>query len=935
MFKNMRLSVKISLGFATLLGIAIALGGMAVYNMDIAATEATKLADEYVPEVKIANNLRGAANRVMYQMRGYALSEDGKYYTQAQEEMKAVKTHLGEAEELSLTATNLKALKDQLATATKAVDAYEGLMGETDTTIDNMKDIRGTLDSSASSFMKVCDEYLAGQNAKFVKELGERVTKIEALTKIVELGSSVRVANFKAQATNDMSLMQSAADKLATIKTHTDVIRPITSKPEDIERLDTIESSAAKYAENIQAYIKTNGEMAAAGKRMDAAASAYMNSCNDFLAGQNQKMRKEFDQADADLEERLQKITLINDIIDTGNAARVGNFKAQAQQSAQAMQQTMEGFKKVKDIASDLRQITREDADIKRIKKTEEAADEYLSAMETYLGNFQQLAKHRKEMDAAAGQYVAVCGTYLEGQESKLRTGMTERHEKITLANDVIGLANDSRVKAFKAQATSTPALMQAAIGNFDEADKVYKDMLKITRKDVDIKRIASTKAAGDAYKTALGGFLVQWSTLQDLGKQRDTAGKSVIEACKATAEAGITATETISQEAATSLANSTSTMISGLIIAVIVGVIMALVITRGITKPFQNIFKGLKKFSTKELNETGTTFNRIIESLTTGVEQTTSAAGQVASASQSLAQGSSEQAASLEETTASMEEMSSMTSQNADNANEAKKLAETAWSSAEKGTEAMSRMSSAIDDIKTSSDETAKIIKTIDEIAFQTNLLALNAAVEAARAGEAGKGFAVVAEEVRNLAQRSAEAARTTADMIEGSVKNADNGVNISREVAETLSEIAEGSRKVNDLVGEISAASNEQSQGIGQISTAVTQMDQITQSNAANAEESASASEELSAQAEELSRMVGDLEGIVNGNDSQKNHHSATPGASTGGQSHSSLDAIKHLVEKRTSATPTSSSAPTNSDSPSPEELIPLGAEEELAKF
>ena len=166
--------------------------------------------------------------------------------------------------------------------------------------------------------------------------------------------------------------------------------------------------------------------------------------------------------------------------------------------------------------------------------------------------------------------------------------------------------------------------------------------------------------------------------------------------------------------------------------------------------------------------------------------------------------------------------------------------------------------MSQAIDDIKTSSDETAKIIKTIDEIAFQTNLLALNAAVEAARAGEAGKGFAVVAEEVRNLAQRSAEAARNTADMIEGSVKNADNGVQISQEVGQSLQEIAEGNRKVNDLVAEIAAASAEQAQGIEQINTAVGQMDQVTQSNTASAEESSSAAEELASQAQELKGMV-----------------------------------------------------------------------------
>ncbi|MCP4379243.1 MAG: methyl-accepting chemotaxis protein [bacterium] len=257
----------------------------------------------------------------------------------------------------------------------------------------------------------------------------------------------------------------------------------------------------------------------------------------------------------------------------------------------------------------------------------------------------------------------------------------------------------------------------------------------------------------------------------------------------------------------------------------------------------------------------------RIIEGLSSGAEQTSSASGQVASASQSLAQGTSEQAASVEEVTSSIEEMSSMTKQNATNADEAKSLSANATAGTDKGTEAMGRMSVAIEDIKTSSDETAKIIKTIDEIAFQTNLLALNAAVEAARAGEAGKGFAVVAEEVRNLAQRSAQAARDTAEMIEGSVKNADSGVIISKEVASLLEDIAGDNGKVNDLVAEIAAASNEQAQGIDQINTAVSQMDQVTQSNAANAEESASAAEELSAQAEQLGSMVVELQGVVGG--------------------------------------------------------------------
>ncbi|HSQ42441.1 MAG TPA: methyl-accepting chemotaxis protein [Fibrobacteraceae bacterium] len=241
---------------------------------------------------------------------------------------------------------------------------------------------------------------------------------------------------------------------------------------------------------------------------------------------------------------------------------------------------------------------------------------------------------------------------------------------------------------------------------------------------------------------------------------------------------------------------------------------------------------------------------------------QVSSAAQQISAGSQSLAQGANEQASSLEEVSSSLEEMSSMTKQNADNAAQARTLSAESNDSAKTGSEAMERMSGAINRIKESSDQTAKIVKTIDEIAMQTNLLALNAAVEAARAGEAGRGFAVVAEEVRNLAQRSAQAAKNTADMIGESVKNADDGVKIAEEVSNSFSLIAGGAGKVNDLISEIAAASKEQAQGIEQVSTAVSQMDKVTQQNAANAEESASAAEELSSQSEELQGMVGQFQ-------------------------------------------------------------------------
>ncbi|WP_415910757.1 methyl-accepting chemotaxis protein [Oleiharenicola sp. Vm1] len=211
----------------------------------------------------------------------------------------------------------------------------------------------------------------------------------------------------------------------------------------------------------------------------------------------------------------------------------------------------------------------------------------------------------------------------------------------------------------------------------------------------------------------------------------------------------------------------------------------------------------------------TGRSIRRVISELVRGADQITSAAGQVSTASQSLARGASDQAASLEETSAALEEMSSMTKRNADGATQANHLARSARSAADAGATDLRAMSTAMADIKRASDDIAKIIQTIDEIAFQTNILALNAAVEAARAGEAGAGFSVVAEEVRALAQRSAVAARETAAKIEGAITKTSQGVQISELVSNRLVEIVEKVRSVDELVAEVATASREQNQG------------------------------------------------------------------------------------------------------------------------
>lgn len=249
---------------------------------------------------------------------------------------------------------------------------------------------------------------------------------------------------------------------------------------------------------------------------------------------------------------------------------------------------------------------------------------------------------------------------------------------------------------------------------------------------------------------------------------------------------------------------------------------------------------------------------NDVMSNINMASEQVASGARQVSDSSMALSQGATEQASSVEELTASLEEIASQTRLNADNASQANSLAVTAKGNAIQGNDQMKEMLNAMEEINESSSNISKIIKVIDDIAFQTNILALNAAVEAARAGQHGKGFAVVAEEVRNLAARSANAAKETTDMIEGSIKKVEGGTKIANQTAEALNKIVEDVTKVTNLVSSIAIASNEQASGIAQVNQGIMQVSEVVQTNSATSEESAAASEELSSQAELLKEQV-----------------------------------------------------------------------------
>lgn len=288
---------------------------------------------------------------------------------------------------------------------------------------------------------------------------------------------------------------------------------------------------------------------------------------------------------------------------------------------------------------------------------------------------------------------------------------------------------------------------------------------------------------------------------------------------------------------------------ITGLLALLTVGA--AVWFASSITAPLRRIFKGLKRFSTQELNAMGRTFQTIGRDISLATDH-------ISSMSNHISEASTNQAASLEETSASMEEISSVTQQNSENAQQSSKLSTAAQESVQEGSRAMTEMSAVMDKIQSSSKQIASILKIIDDISFQTNILALNAAVEAARAGESGAGFAVVADEVRQLAQRTADASKDTAKLINESVSNAEGGVAAGDRLSKILQTIEKNVSEAAELAGTVSCASLEQTEGINQINSALNQLDSSTQRNAAE-------SQELAAQSVQLSKVVTNLDAII----------------------------------------------------------------------
>jgi len=488
------------------------------------------------------------------------------------------------------------------------------------------------------------------------------------------------------------------------------------------------------------------------------------------------------------------------------------------------------------------------------IEKIDTIAGRFGNLADQTAEEYTYIKENRIVFEEAAANYMDASNNFLENQQIALNNGidsdasveeLKERLSKITLINKIINLANSIRVSNYKSQALGDNRLVEEALLEFDKMDVLFEQLLALAKTQENLLEVENMRTAANNFKNAMEAILASNRSMETISNERETLAGEMLQLAGETSTSGMEDAINVSDENVSSLSNASSAILIIVIIGILIGVLAAYLIIKSITKPI----------------------NRISSTLREGADQVAAASEQLSSASQQLAEGSSEQASSLEETSSTLEESASMIRQNSENTKQAALLSKQAKDAATAGNAEMEEMIDSMTELKKSSDEISKIIKVIDDIAFQTNILALNAAVEAARAGDAGMGFAVVAEEVRNLAQRSAQAAKDTASIIENNISLAQKGINVTERVNESLTEINNQSQKVNELMDEVVAASEEQTEGISQINTAVSQMDEVVQENAAAAEESASASEELSAQAKNMKNSVALLISLVEG--------------------------------------------------------------------
>jgi len=924
-FNNLKIGRKIALGIGVMLIIILAVLAFTYSNLTTIDEKSIKLDSAYLPEIDMTGQLELKMLETMYAMRGYGLTGNQEMLDQAKTYFAEARNYITQAEGLVQSNPELTALASSVTTINKDYAEYSQLIDDTEAVFVDIANARTELDASAVAFISAAEAYEVDMYQKLEAQISAgdssdsllaRVTKAETIAEVVDHGNQIRIMNFKAQALDDTSIFGETTSEFDQILVLTGQLKASSSKQVNIDQLNDIEAGMERYR-TAMGVMETSlirlGELASS--RDQVGQELISSSDETFQTGLSRGI-----ELSADIVRLTESSTrslligfsialllgvVINTYIVRGITRRLSAITAAAQTLSTGdvnVQVDVKSTDEVGQLGQAFRMMTGSIQD--QAKVAEEIANGNLDAEievrsddDVLNINFEVMTKTLKRLitdmeeliDSAKAGNLAVrinSGSYSGGWSKfvdNLNTFVEVVEEPVNYVSDYIEdmskgsslqkiVTKNESPSEYKDQMSNKS--MTTYVNKFDgDFEKLINNLERVRgsiyemlgQADVltnkaqagDLSHRADTSKLSGGWESIMSGFNTAIDTIVlPIEESAEVLGQMSRGDLKARVMGDYAGDHA-------KIKNATNGMITTLTayieeIDFVLSQMSEGNLNVDVTQEYVGDFQQIKKSLVNIVDSFNMTFGEI----NTAADQVSDGSQEVSKSAQALSQGATEQAGSIQEITAAMTELGEKTKDNAESAGRARDLSLSAKSDAEVGNGHMQHMIEAMGNINESSTNISKIISVIDEIAFQTNILALNAAVEAARAGEHGKGFAVVAEEVRNLAARSANAAKETTVLIESSIEQVNEGTTIANNTADALNMIVEGVSNAADLVSTIADASNEQAASITQINQGIDEVSMVTQTNSATAEESAAASEEMSSQAMMLKDMVDRFE-------------------------------------------------------------------------